>query len=361
LGRKYLRPDRQRFHRCRYHADKDRDGYGLGSSLRGGLHSLALKSTGALYAWGSNTYYQFGDGSQTDRGVPGRTGTDTTWSTISAGGNHYSLALKSNGTLWAWGANANGQIGDGSLTDRKTPYTTNTILKYYTIDAAGNPSPVQTQTYVINYLLTVSKPGIGSGTVTSEPSAINCGADCAKTFGVGSTVTLTAIADIGSAFTGWSGETCLGTGTCTVTMSGTKNVSANFALTNRAYWTLDGQEIRTLFIQPNSRKTLRLKAEVPPGKILRAYSATVTYDSSKLALISAVFAPDVPFSSYITTTTQGEVSFGGFSATGISGPTTLPFVDVTFQSIDGGTSSVVPTFSAFGYDSGDRFEPTPPS
>jgi len=76
--------------------------------------------------------------------------------------------------------------------------------------------------------LTVSKSGTGSGTVTSAPAGIDCGSTCSAGFDAGSSVTLTAAADAGSAFGGWSGGGCSGTGACTVTMSAATTVTAAF-------------------------------------------------------------------------------------------------------------------------------------
>jgi hypothetical protein len=76
--------------------------------------------------------------------------------------------------------------------------------------------------------LTVSKNGSGSGTVTSSPAGIDCGATCSASFTAGSTVTLAAARDPGSLFAGWSGAGCSGTGTCTVTMSADQSVTATF-------------------------------------------------------------------------------------------------------------------------------------
>lgn len=77
--------------------------------------------------------------------------------------------------------------------------------------------------------LTVSKSGSGSGTVTSSPAGISCGATCSAMFAQGSQVTLTATPTPGdSLFTGWSGGGCSGTGTCTVTLNAATTVSATF-------------------------------------------------------------------------------------------------------------------------------------
>jgi hypothetical protein len=77
------------------------------------------------------------------------------------------------------------------------------------------------------YTLDVSKTGIGAGTVTSDPAGINCGPDCSETYGYNTAVTLSALPVTGSIFTGWSGA-CTGIGTCQVTMSVDRSVTANF-------------------------------------------------------------------------------------------------------------------------------------
>jgi hypothetical protein len=78
--------------------------------------------------------------------------------------------------------------------------------------------------------LTVAKAGTGTGTVTSSPAGINCGADCTEAYTVGTGVTLSAAADVGSVFAGWSGGGCAGTGTCMVTLSTAQTVTATFTL-----------------------------------------------------------------------------------------------------------------------------------
>ena len=83
------------------------------------------------------------------------------------------------------------------------------------------------------YSLNVTKAGSGSGTVTSNPSGVDCGTDCEQTYDTGTSVTLTALPDVGSHFIGWSGE-CTGSDTtCIVTVDGIKNVTATFDLKQR--------------------------------------------------------------------------------------------------------------------------------
>jgi hypothetical protein len=73
-------------------------------------------------------------------------------------------------------------------------------------------------------ILTITKTGAGTGTVTTSPFGISCGASCAALFNSGDLVTLTAAADAGSIFSGWAGD-CSGWGTCQVTMAQARNVT----------------------------------------------------------------------------------------------------------------------------------------
>lgn len=93
-------------------------------------------------------------------------------------------------------------------------------------NCAGSPSVCT----AINYPLNTSMTGTGSGTVTSAPTGINCGADCTETYSSGTLVSLSAAAQSGSFFAGWSGGGCSGTGTCAVTMNSATTVSAMFTL-----------------------------------------------------------------------------------------------------------------------------------
>jgi hypothetical protein len=74
----------------------------------------------------------------------------------------------------------------------------------------------------------VTLAGNGTGTITIDPAGINCGADCTELFDPGTVVTLTAVADINSTFTGWSGAGCSGTGECVVTMTEAQSFTATF-------------------------------------------------------------------------------------------------------------------------------------
>src|SRR5882672_11487998 len=105
------------------------------------------------------------------------------------------------------------------------------VLTVTARDAAGNLATASlTVTLTSTFSLTVSKTGAGSGTVTSSPVGISCGATCSAPFASGTAVTLTATPATGSTFSGWSGGGCSGTATCTVTLTAATTVTATFAL-----------------------------------------------------------------------------------------------------------------------------------
>jgi hypothetical protein len=78
------------------------------------------------------------------------------------------------------------------------------------------------------YTLTAAETGTGTGTVTSTDDGINCGATCTSTYGSGTQVTLNAQAGLNSTFTGWSGDGCSGTGSCSATIDQNTTVTATF-------------------------------------------------------------------------------------------------------------------------------------
>ncbi len=90
-------------------------------AISGGyLHSLALKNDGTVWAWGRNSEGQLGTGNTIESNVPvqvvGLSGVVSI-----AGAPYYSLAVKNDGTAWAWGYNSTGQLGIGNTTDINTP------------------------------------------------------------------------------------------------------------------------------------------------------------------------------------------------------------------------------------------------
>jgi hypothetical protein len=96
--------------------------------------------------------------------------------------------------------------------------------------AAGTTTGATGMFTTVGASLTVFKTGSGSGTVTSSPAGINCGATCSHRYAHGTLITLSATPSAGSSFTGWSGGGCSGTGTCQVTTNADTAVTATFTL-----------------------------------------------------------------------------------------------------------------------------------
>jgi len=87
----------------------------------GSSHTVAIKTSGQLWAWGNNSYGRLGDGTTTSRCSPVRERCSATeWCQVSAGELH-TAAIKTSGQLWVWGCNGGVQLGDGTTTDRCSP------------------------------------------------------------------------------------------------------------------------------------------------------------------------------------------------------------------------------------------------
>ena len=87
-------------------------------------HSMAIKIDGTLWTWGRNENGQLGSNNRTDRSSPAQTvSAAANWSKISAGNDH-SAAVKTDGRLWLWGNNTTGQLGTSNRTRRSSPVQT---------------------------------------------------------------------------------------------------------------------------------------------------------------------------------------------------------------------------------------------
>ena len=104
------------------------------------------------------------------------------------------------------------------ILDKAFPFSVRLVRGGRSSDAFDAQPPV----------VTVTKAGTGSGTVTSNPAGIDCGVGCSHPFAVNTPVTLIATPASGSIFTGWLGA-CTGTGACNANTSAAINVSATFA------------------------------------------------------------------------------------------------------------------------------------
>ena len=107
----------------------------------GGSHSLALRDDGSVYAWGRGTSGQLGNGVSSGSNVPVQvSGLTNAVTKVAAGGNH-SLALRSDGTVVAWGSDASGQLGNGgAATNSPTPISVGGLANIAAVAAGGSHS-----------------------------------------------------------------------------------------------------------------------------------------------------------------------------------------------------------------------------
>jgi alpha-tubulin suppressor-like RCC1 family protein len=140
----------------------------------GDNHTMGIRSDGTLWAWGSNSNGQLGDGTQTNQSSPVQIGTATNWVSVSAGGVH-TMGLRSDGTLWAWGSNSSGRLGDGTSTQRLSPVQIGTATNWVSVSAGvghtiGFRSDGTLWAWGLNNL-----GQLGDGSTTSRNSPIQIG------------------------------------------------------------------------------------------------------------------------------------------------------------------------------------------
>ena len=87
----------------------------------GKAHTVALMKDDTVQTWGSNSSGQLGDGTVNDSPIPVQVaGLSADVAAVAAGEAH-TVALKNDGTVWTWGSNSNGQLGDDTKEDKSTP------------------------------------------------------------------------------------------------------------------------------------------------------------------------------------------------------------------------------------------------
>ena len=212
-----------------------------------------------------------------------------------------------------------------------------------TVDAAFTGSPfTATSPFVVEspQLLSVSRQGAGAGVITSAPAGIACGPTCDASFPTGSVVTLSAVAEPGSVFSGWAGA-CSGTGACTVTMDTHRAIAATFddtvhvdlalSLTNGQTSVLAGRAVtytlRASNSGPNAARGATVSETFPPTvkNVKWACSATggARCAPSGTGPVHAVV--DLPVGGSVVFTTTGLVSAGASGNLVVSAGVTAPY------------------------------------
>jgi alpha-tubulin suppressor-like RCC1 family protein len=109
---------------------------GVTAVAGGGFHSIALKNDSTVWAWGNNADGQLGNGSDTGSNVPVKV-SSLTGITAVASGYHHSIALRKDSTVWVWGYNSFGQLGNGTDTSSKVPVQVSGLTGVIAISGGG--------------------------------------------------------------------------------------------------------------------------------------------------------------------------------------------------------------------------------
>ncbi len=130
---------------------------------------------------------------------------------------------------------------------------------------------------------------------------------------------------------------------------------------NEAYWADASKHNRIdqLDLLVDEEQVIRLKAEVPAGKTLKAYNIALTYDETKVSVEEVGASPGSSFPpTNINRSTPGTIIINGFDVAGVEGPAAISFIDVTLKGFSHGWFDFVITVNSFGASSSDRFKPT---
>ena len=110
----------------------------------GRKYAMATKTDGTLWTFGYNSVGQLGQNDRVDRSSPVQVGALTTWSKIFTGWSLNSLAIKTDGTLWGWGYNADGQLGQNDVVGRSSPVQIGSDINWATASTASVSSAIKT-------------------------------------------------------------------------------------------------------------------------------------------------------------------------------------------------------------------------
>ena len=140
------------------------------SILAGGNHNCAVKTDHTLWCWGNNFSGQLGDGTTTNSPVPVQvSGHTADWATVTAGGDG-TCAVKTDHTLWCWGLNFAGQLGDGTTTNSPVPVQVSGHATDWATVTAGQDYTCAEKTGGTVWCWGVNSSGqLGDGTTTDSP------------------------------------------------------------------------------------------------------------------------------------------------------------------------------------------------
>ena len=104
----------------------------------GGQHTAAIKTDGTLWAWGEAGEGRLGNNSTVDKSSPIQVGALTNWAQVSASSGSHTAAIKTDGTLWTWGFNTSGQLGQNNTVVTSSPVQVGALTTWAQVSARGN-------------------------------------------------------------------------------------------------------------------------------------------------------------------------------------------------------------------------------
>jgi alpha-tubulin suppressor-like RCC1 family protein len=172
-----------------------------GTVAGGGTNSSGIKTDGTLWLWGSDSHGQLGDNSTVNRSSPVTTsGGGTNWKLVSAG--YWSTAaIKTDGTLWTWGYNENGQLGNNSTVNRSSPGTVSGGGTNWKTIAFGK----------LNFFIAIKTDG----------TLWSCGYNYYGQLGNNSTVNRSSPGTVSGGGTNWTKISCSDAASCAIKSDGT--------------------------------------------------------------------------------------------------------------------------------------------
>jgi alpha-tubulin suppressor-like RCC1 family protein len=142
----------------------------------GNIHVLATKTTNTLFSWGNNGFGQLGLGNISNYNSPKQVGALSNWATVVGGGNNFSLAVKTDGTLWAWGSGGAGNLGLNSIYSYSSPMQVGALTGWSKV-AAGTQSSLAIKTNGTLWSWGTNSNGqLGLGNITNYSSPKQIGA-----------------------------------------------------------------------------------------------------------------------------------------------------------------------------------------
>lgn len=202
------------------------------------------------------------------------------------------------------------------------------------------------------YQVSVAKAGNGSGTVTSNTGAINCGGICQATLSSGTQITLTATPASGSTFAGWNGD-CSGTGPCSLTMDSSKTVIATFNSTSCVN-PISVSVPANLTGSPGTSVTIPVNIGDVTGRGVTAYQFVLNFDSNvvvpQVSPFDVIGTLSSSFNILPNTSTSGRISIAAFGTSPLSGSGTLLNLKFTLAGAPATNSDLA--FASFTFNEG---------